>query len=61
MRKTYQKKEAFSSDKAETCQNCGNVYLLVWLKEGHDYNDFGIRHCPFCGLLTDDLTGSVMV
>ena len=61
MVKTPQNKEAIISDKLETCQNCGNVYLLVWLKEGHDYNDFGIRHCPFCGLLTDELTGSVMV
>jgi hypothetical protein len=61
MIKTPQNKKAISLDKVETCQNCGNVYLLVWLKEGHDYNDFGIRHCPFCGLLTDELTGSVMV
>ncbi|MBW2173227.1 MAG: hypothetical protein JRF64_01005 [Deltaproteobacteria bacterium] len=38
----------------ETCEHCGNVYRLIWLKEGDQYNDFGYRHCPFCGLLTDE-------
>ena len=61
MKKTPLNKEAISSDKLETCQNCGNMYLLVWLKQSRDYNDFGIRHCPFCGLLTDEITGSVIV
>ena len=23
-------------------------------KEGDDWNDFGYRHCPFCGLVTDE-------
>ena len=45
----------------ETCQNCGNSYILVWTKEGDDFNDFGLRHCPFCGLLTDPLTGEIAV
>ena len=53
-------KEAMSDDKAEICQRCGNIYILIWLKPGDDYNDFSFRHCPFCGLLTDELTGSVI-
>jgi len=36
------------------CQHCGNIYKVIHLKEGDDYNDFGFRHCPFCGLLTDE-------
>ena len=56
-----QVKEAVSGEKIETCQNCGNQYILIWLAQGNDYNDFGLRHCPFCGLLTDELTGSVAV
>ena len=35
------------------CPRCGNQYLVVWLMEGMDYNDFGDRYCPFCGLVTD--------
>jgi len=34
----------------EVCENCGNVYQVNWLKEGEDYNDFGQRYCPFCGM-----------
>jgi len=36
---------------AVICENCGNVYRIERLKEGDDYNDFGQRYCPFCGLL----------
>jgi len=36
------------------CEHCGNVYRIEWLKEGDDYNDFGQRYCPFCGLLTNE-------
>lgn len=39
-------------DGAETCENCGNTYKVERLKRGEDYNDFGERYCPFCGLLT---------
>ena len=39
---------------ADICQNCGNIYRIVWLKEGDDYNDFGYRHCPFCGHMVDE-------
>ena len=41
--------EKFLNDEAEICPFCGNVYRIIWLKEGEDYNDFGFRHCPFCG------------
>ena len=61
MIKERQNKDAITTDEVTTCQSCSNTYLVVWLKQGHDYNDFGLRHCPFCGLLTDELTGNVMV
>ena len=53
--------EALFDEEAEICISCGNIYKVVWLKEGDDYNDFGCRHCPFCGLLTDEFAhnGSV--
>ena len=56
-----QVKEATSGEKIQICQKCKNQYILIWLKQANDFNDFGLRHCPFCGLLTDELTGSVMV
>ena len=43
----------------ETCQRCGNIYIIIKLKEGEDYNEFYFRYCTFCGLCTDQLTGSV--
>ena len=46
---------ALFEEDAEICQNCGNIYRIVWLKQGDDFNDFGFRHCPFCGLLMDRL------
>ena len=54
-------KEAMSGEKIQVCQNCGNRYIIIWLRQGMDYNDFGLRHCPFCGLLTDELTGGIVV
>ena len=27
--------------------------LLILFKEGENYNDFGDRYCPFCGLHTE--------
>ena len=42
----------------EVCESCGNVYKVKLLKPGDDWNDFGYRHCPFCGLVTDELTGA---
>ena len=53
-------KDFISGEKAKLCQRCENQYIHIWLKPGDDYNDFGLRHCPFCGLLTDELTGSVI-
>jgi hypothetical protein len=50
-----------SSEAVQTCQMCGNSYILILIKEGDDFNDFGLKHCPFCGLVTDELTGSVVV
>ena len=34
--------EAISQDNVDVCQNCGNIYTLIWLKHGDDYNDFGL-------------------
>ena len=47
--------DSMSDENVETCEHCGNVYKIICLKEGEDYNDFGYRYCPFCGLLTDEL------
>jgi hypothetical protein len=42
------------TEEIEICTRCGNQYLVIWLKEGDDYNDFGERYCPFCGLMTEE-------
>ena len=46
--------QTMTDQEVETCSNCGNVYRIELLKEGEDWNDFGYRHCPFCGLITDE-------
>ena len=46
--------QTMTDHEVETCPNCGNVYKVELLKQGDDYNDFGYRHCPFCGLVTDE-------
>ena len=46
--------QTMTDEEVETCPNCGNVYRIELLKEGEDWNDFGYRHCPFCGLITDE-------
>ena len=46
--------QTMTDQEAETCSNCGNVYKVELLKQGDGYNDFGYRHCPFCGLVTDE-------
>jgi hypothetical protein len=56
-----QVKESMSGEKIQICQKCKNQYILIWLKQGDDHSDFGLRHCPYCGLLTDENTGSVIV
>lgn len=53
--KKTQTEKMIDDEEAEVCQNCGNIYKIVWLKKGNDYNDFGYRYCPFCGLLIDEL------
>ena len=35
------------------CEICGNSYEIERTKEGEDYNDFGYRYCPFCGVMFD--------
>ena len=45
--------QLLTDQEVETCSNCGNIYRIELLKEGEDWNDFGYRHCPFCGLLID--------
>jgi hypothetical protein len=54
-------KEAMSGEKIQLCQMCKNQYILIWLRQGEDHNDFGLRHCPYCRLLTDELNASVIV
>jgi len=46
-------KHAISEHNKEKCPRCDNEYIIVWLKESENYNDFGDRFCPFCGLITD--------
>ena len=46
--------KAMQEEEAEVCSSCGNIYRIELLKEGEDWNDFGYRHCPFCGLITDE-------
>ena len=36
-----------------TCPRCGNTYLVLLIRESQSFNDFGIRHCPFCGRIGD--------
>ena len=43
-----------SRDEGEICENCGNIYRVECLKSGDEYNDFGQRYCPFCGLLVSE-------
>ena len=52
--------EAVSHDKVETCIKCGSIYLVVYLKTGESGYDFGLRHCPFCGLATEEATGRIV-
>ena len=42
------------SDDEVECENCESVYKVILIKEGGDYNDFGYRHCHFCGMLLDE-------
>lgn len=40
------------------CDSCGNTSAITWITEEEDYNEFGIRYCPFCGSLFDTFTMS---
>lgn len=44
----------------DACQRCANHWVTIWLKQGANFNDFGDRYCPFCGLNTDEATGIIM-
>jgi hypothetical protein len=46
--------QTMTDQEVDTCSTCGNVYRIELLKEGEDWNDFGYRYCPFCGLVTDE-------
>ena len=54
MQESIQMTNAMEEDTVEVCRNCRNVYKVIWLKEGDDWNDFGYRHCPYCGLVTNE-------
>ncbi len=60
LRKEQRTEAPESSVEPETCQRCGNAYILLWLGRGEHYTDLGDRHCPFCGLCIDECTGSVV-
>ena len=36
-----------------TCERCRNIYLVLLISGSPDFNDFGLRHCPFCGRISD--------
>lgn len=43
-----------SSHEPVVCPRCHNTYLILLIKEGQNFNDFGLRHCPFCGRIGDE-------
>ncbi|CAB1065546.1 hypothetical protein D1BOALGB6SA_10343 [Olavius sp. associated proteobacterium Delta 1] len=42
------------------CPRCRCVWLQAFVREGTDWNDFGIRHCPYCGLARDGMGKAMM-
>ena len=46
--------QAFSDKTTIICKGCNNIYRNIWLKVGADWNDFGLRYCPFCGEQTEE-------
>ena len=42
--------QAMDHEEAVVCNNCGSVYRCDLFKMGDDWNDFGVRYCPFCGM-----------
>jgi len=53
LKEIIQMAEALRSEDVEICPGCGNVYKIRWFKQGDHFNDFGMRYCPICGVLTD--------
>lgn len=47
-------REGLKKEKIQACMNCENVYKIELIKKSSTYNDFGQRHCPFCGLMTEE-------
>jgi ribosomal protein S27AE len=45
---------AMEDRSVQVCRNCGNVFMVELLKNGDEYNDFGMRFCPYCGLVTEE-------
>jgi hypothetical protein len=41
--KQAQLNKVTSSEAVKTCQMCGNSYILIWLKEGADFNNSKIN------------------
>ncbi|MFH2059651.1 MAG: hypothetical protein ABIJ59_12210 [Pseudomonadota bacterium] len=48
-------KQVFTNTEVEVCLACKTIHQLVLIKPGEDYNDFGIRFCPYCGYSTESL------
>lgn len=46
----------YADETAIVCRRCGNIYRNIWLKVGDDWNDFGMRYCPFCGTQTEEFS-----
>jgi uncharacterized Zn-finger protein len=40
-------------DGSTKCTECGNSYIIEFVEESDDYNDFGQRYCPYCGHMTN--------
>lgn len=48
----------FKSEKHEKdcCRTCETIHPLTMITSGDDHNDFGARHCPYCGQSTEHLS-----
>ena len=54
MQEFIQMTHAMEDRSVQVCRNCGNVFRVELLKNGDEYNDFGMRFCPYCGLVTEE-------
>ncbi len=41
-------------EEPDECENCGNAFKVLHVKEGNDWNDFGYRHCYFYGMFVSE-------